>query len=86
MKNINYKYLVAAVVAIAVLYACSDDVAFREPTGSSNGTPDQVSEVTVTNYPGRATIRYEIPEDPDLLYVKAVYKITNGRTMEAKAS
>ena len=48
--------------------------------------PQVVTSVSVENVPGGAIISYVIPEDDDLLYVKAVYKLDDGRIMEQKAS
>jgi hypothetical protein len=52
-----------------------------------NGTPPAVvTNVTVTNENGAATISYSLPKDEDLLYVKAVYALANGTKREVKAS
>lgn len=48
--------------------------------------PAQVTSVYVENLPGGAIISYIIPEDEDLLYVKAIYHLDDGRIMEQKAS
>ena len=48
--------------------------------------PGQVTSVTVENLPGGAIVSYIIPEDDDLLYVKAIYRLDNGKIMEQKAS
>lgn len=86
MKKNQWKYLTGAIALCFVLYSCSDELGYREPSGASTGKPQQVTEVTVVNYPGKATIKYRLPEDPSILYVKAVYTTSNGRAMEAKAS
>jgi hypothetical protein len=86
MNKLNLKYLMRAVLLLAVLYSCSEDLEHRKPSGGSDGVPEKVTEVNVKNYPGKATITYKIPNDPDLLYVKAIYTSSSGRAMEAKAS
>jgi hypothetical protein len=86
MKNIKLKYLIGAIGIFSVLYSCSDELESRQPSGKSTGTPQAITEVMVTNYPGKATIKYRLPEDPNVLYVKALYTTSNGRAMEAKAS
>lgn len=48
--------------------------------------PGPVSSPQVENLPGAAIISYAIPEDEDLLYVKAVYTLDNGEVVEQKAS
>ena len=83
MKALKLKYI--TVVALASLCACSEEVGYREPSGSSE-IPELVSNVTVSNYAGKSTIHYELPNDPNLLYVKAVYSITNGKQLESKSS
>ena len=85
MKNNRLKYLSAVLGLFSLLYSCSEDVV-REPSGTSTGAPLPVSEVTVKNYAGKATIKYQLPSDPNVLYVKAVYTTTSGNGMEAKAS
>jgi hypothetical protein len=56
------------------------------PVSSDGLAPGVVTDVKVQNMAGGAVIEYKIPNDNDLLYVKAVYTITNGKTLEAKAS
>ena len=48
--------------------------------------PGEVKSPEVKNVPGGAIISYIIPDDDDLLYVKAVYTLPNGKVMEQKAS
>jgi hypothetical protein len=56
------------------------------PITSKAGDPGSVSDVSVTNIAGGAKIKYSIPTGSDLLYVKAVYTIDNGKTLEVKSS
>lgn len=48
--------------------------------------PGEVKSPQVENIPGGAIITYVIPNDEDLLYVRAIYKLDNGQQMEQKAS
>ena len=48
--------------------------------------PNTVSNVLVRNIPGGAVLKYDLPEDEDLLYVKAVYSLKEGIESEARAS
>src|SRR5690606_17977151 len=48
--------------------------------------PGQVENITVENLKGAAIISYDIPDDEDLLYVKAIYRLDNGDEVEQKAS
>ena len=40
--------------------------------------PEQVYDVTVKPTPGGAILKYKMPKDENLLYVKAVYQIETG--------
>jgi hypothetical protein len=53
---------------------------------NSGAKPGIVSNVSVKNENGAATITYALPGDEDLLYVKAVYTLANGSKQEVKAS
>lgn len=53
-----------------------------EPLTKGGNAPGVVTNVTVENQPGRAVLRYNIPSDPQLLYVKAVYETRPGNKME----
>lgn len=48
--------------------------------------PAQVSNVEIVETPGGAIVTYDLPDDPNLAYVKAVYDIRPGVMREAKAS
>jgi hypothetical protein len=44
------------------------------------------SSVKIENFPGKSIIRYGLPKDDNLLYVKAVYETAPGVLRESKAS
>lgn len=48
--------------------------------------PAQVKEVSITSTPGGAIITYKIPDDPNLLYIKAEYEIQPNVFREAKST
>lgn len=48
--------------------------------------PGQVTDVAVENRPGGAVIRYTLPTDRNLLYVRAEYEIKPGVVRETKSS
>jgi hypothetical protein len=56
------------------------------PISGGTGKPDVVTEISSVRTPGGAIISYRIPNDPNVLSVKAVYTISNGKTREASAS
>ena len=79
------KYVILiSLLSIVCLWACSEEDRGQTPVDSI--PPGQVTSVSVKNVPGGAVISYTIPDDEDLLYVKAVYKLDNGTAIEQKAS
>jgi hypothetical protein len=56
------------------------------PISESTGKPGVVTEISSVRTPGGAIISYRIPNDANVLSVKAVYTISNGKTLEASAS
>lgn len=53
-----------------------------KPLAEGGKAPGPVSNVQVLNLPGKVTLTYSLPADPELLYVKAVYEIRKGKSME----
>ncbi|WP_162304600.1 DUF4959 domain-containing protein [Maribellus luteus] len=80
MKKINIYLL----LAIFIAFGCEEKI--LGPIDSDPTAPGVISNITVTKMAGGAKIEYDIPQDNDLLYVKAVYTISNGQTLEAKSS
>ncbi|MFV9552447.1 DUF4959 domain-containing protein [Algibacter sp. PT7-4] len=85
MKNIILKYCLA-IVCLAMQMSCSDDQNEHSPLSNDNSVPGQVTNITVTNLSGKSEINYALPDDDNLLYVKAIYKLDNGTDMEVKSS
>ncbi|MDR2130420.1 MAG: DUF4959 domain-containing protein [Odoribacteraceae bacterium] len=75
--------LLAAMMMILCM-SCGDNQ--KEPAVENSNPPGKVTNVTVDNQPGQAEITYQLPSDPDLQYVKAVYKLNSGVIREVKAS
>jgi hypothetical protein len=67
----------AALVMIGFI-GCDDNL--KEVTVKNSNPPGEVKNVTVDNQPGQVQITYQLPADPDLQYVKAVYKLNSGET------
>ena len=79
------KKLIIILFAIPILVACSDDNLLK-PFGPNDTTaPGILSNVTFTAKPGGAMFNYVLPNDPDLLYVKAEY-VVNGETKNVVSS
>lgn len=58
----------------------------KEPIDKDAATPGVVTNIKVVNTNGGATLTYTLPNDKDLLYVKAVYETSKGHQQEVKAS
>jgi hypothetical protein len=48
--------------------------------------PAPVTEVQVKNIPGGAVLKYQLPDDEDLLYIKALYSLKEGQQAEVRGS
>ena len=67
-----------------ILFSCEDKV--LEPYVKDPVAPGIIEIRSVTPLPGGLRIEYNLPDDKDLLYVKAVYSLVGGATAEVKAS
>lgn len=85
MKTV-IKIFLAAVSISAILSACKRDTGWKEPIGESGEKPLAVTNVQVKNLSGEAEITYTLPKDPNVLYVKAVYTMTNGQQSEKQSA
>ncbi|MCD8261864.1 MAG: DUF4959 domain-containing protein [Bacteroides sp.] len=87
VKNSNYEKIIVITVALFALFTGCKEENFRVPYGPDNGlAPGKIEFLEYESTPGGAIVKYRSPDDEDLLYVKAVYTLTSGRLMEAKAS
>lgn len=66
---------------LLLAFSCKEEK--MEPLGKGGKAPGIVTNVTVSNQAGKVVLRYDIPGDPELLYVKAVYEIRPGKKMES---
>ena len=71
-------------VCSILLTSCKEEVIGQYPVDST--PPQKIANPLVTNIKGGATIKYDLPQDKDLLYVKAIYKLPNGEQKETLAS
>jgi hypothetical protein len=81
MKSLVYIFIISF-FAITIA-GCKEELI--GPTSTSMGIPDPVSNAKVENMPGAARITYTLPNNVDLLYVKAIYSI-GDKQREAKSS
>lgn len=80
------KLFVLLIIAVLVDVSCNKKLESHQPVSDDGTVPPQVTNITVVNGNGNATISYAVPKDSVLSYVKAVYTITTGKQYEAKAS
>lgn len=80
MKTRYLKWIVFAFI----ICSCSEKQ--LEPISDSLGKPGIVTEVTVEAIPGGAVISYRIPESEDILAVKGVYTLADGKEHTTTAS
>ncbi|WP_435413877.1 DUF5000 domain-containing lipoprotein [Polaribacter aestuariivivens] len=86
MKNLILKRLFIVVCITTIITSCSQDDNTNEPLFVDGSVPEQVSNITVINEAGKSTVKYSLPKDKNLLYIKATYTIDNGTKMEVKSS
>lgn len=92
MKYISYKRMVFFLLPVLFLVGSCAKVETREPINAKPGKPGQVSNVTVSNFKGGATITYALPAQGTAvgspLYIMAEYEINKitHKTRQAKAS
>lgn len=80
MKNLIYLLFITP-----LFITCNEEYTGQYPIDST--IPGNVTDIEVIEqFGGGVTIRYNIPNDDDLLYVKATYKLDDGRPMEIKSS
>jgi Sad1 / UNC-like C-terminal. len=84
MKKLFIKYRTILLALLVCLQTCEEET--HQPIGSDKGKPRGITHATVENLPGGARIRYDVPNDKSLLYVKALYEIRPGVGQEAKSS
>lgn len=78
-------YYFLAVLLAAFGQSCKEESRI-DYIDDSLPAPAQVSNVEIVETPGGAIVTYDLPDDPNLTYVKAMYDIRPGVTREAKAS
>ena len=78
-------FSIVMVCVVGLLSACEEESIGMQPLDST--PPGIVTDIKVENIPGGAILTYKLPEDEDLLYVKAVYsRKDDGVMSESRAS
>lgn len=84
--NLKYYKIIGLIIFILTHLGCSEsDADKNNPTGSHT-IPQQVKEVIVKNFEGGAIIKYELPDDLNMKYVKATYSLRDGKEYNVNAS
>jgi len=69
---------------LATLTTCKEEYIGQYPVDSK--APAPVSKVQVENLQGKVIITYALPEEDDLLFIKAAYTLPDGRYREMSSS
>lgn len=80
----NTKYTIIYLLLILVSTGCKEEFVGQYPVDTV--APQPVSNIKIENLPGKAILTYTLPEEDDLLCVKAKYTLTNGQYMEMSSS
>ncbi len=82
-----YSYILTVLVFCFAFYACEEVpvTAPKEPSGPWNVAPLSAAGLSIENINGGAIVTYEIPNDPDIMYVMAEYE-RNGKIFTEKSS
>lgn len=83
-RYMNMRTTLLSIVVGFIALACKEEPFWQEPVDTR--PPGEIANVEVENIPGGAVLRYTLPQDEDLLYVKAVYSLKDGITSEVRAS
>lgn len=78
------QFSIILTILVGLLYACSEEPIGQTPT--DNIAPGGLTNVQAEGTPGGAIITYDLPDDEDLLCVKAVFLLKDGKMSEEKAS
>ncbi|MCW9708121.1 DUF4959 domain-containing protein [Fodinibius salsisoli] len=79
------QYLLLIGVCTALIISCKKS-GVNDSIESDGTPPGKVQNVSVENVPGGAKLTYTLPDDEDLLYVRAEYTLSTGKEMEVKSS
>jgi hypothetical protein len=81
------RHLISFLFCFAVFMACEEEkkLIYYDGNAAAPAVID-VNTVTVENFAGRSVLRYKIPVDDNLLYVRAEYESAPGVQRQAKSS
>lgn len=79
-----FKFFLTVCLLSTVFLGCKQDK--LEPVENDNVKPGPVSNVKAESMPGTVKLSYQLPSDPDLLYIMAEYTDKYGKVIQGKAS
>lgn len=83
----SYILMTLHLIILMTMIGCKEENNIH-PFGSDvePGSPGMVADVEVKNIAGGAIISYQLPDNSDIMYVKARYLVGKNRKMESRAS
>lgn len=78
-------FFISSLLMAIFWYGCTEEKR-ADYNDAAAPAPAQITDVNADPKPGGVILTYNIPTDPNLLYVKAVYEIQPGIFREAKSS
>lgn len=84
-RNLKRSFWVIIFSLVLTFVSCSEESGPKPLENNPNG-PGVVENISVANLSGKVKLTYKLPDDQDLLYVKANYKLENGTNVEVKSS
>ncbi len=73
--------------AVIYSYSCQKQTGTDlKPIYKSTKKPPPITNARVSNFAGGATIVYDIPADPEIMYVQADYKVNEKTSQQGKSS
>ncbi len=82
----NKYILIFSLLCFSLAISSCSREKYIDPMADNGATPDPVSQVSFKPLPGAAVIKYKLPANENLRYVKAVYNIRPGVEREVIAS
>lgn len=80
----TYFNILSIILLSFSLFSCKEEQTGQYPVDSI--PPQPVIDPAVTNFAGGSRIDYQLPDEPDLLYVKVSYSLPSGAMAEVRTS
>ncbi|MDN5214942.1 DUF4959 domain-containing protein [Fulvivirgaceae bacterium BMA12] len=84
MKIRSILYFALLLSGSTLFFQCEEEE--HAPIHNDGINPGKITVSEIKSTAGGAVIRYQLPNDGDLLYVEAQYALDNGRKMQVRAS